>query len=102
MPGPLPKDPQLRQRRNKSASRAMIVTDAAPIEAAPKLPARPRGKWNAMTQQWWADVWSSPLHNEYLRADLGALFRLVFLVDQFWEAHSLEVAKEIRMLEREF
>lgn len=102
MPGPLPKDPALRQRRNKSASRAMIVTDAAPIAAAPKLPARPNGKWNPMTQTWWADIWSSPLHHEYLRADLGALFRLVFLVDQFWDGHSLEVAKEIRMLEREF
>jgi hypothetical protein len=55
-----------------------------------------------LSRRWWKDVWSSPLHHEYLRADLGALFRLVFLVDDFWKTGKLDVAKEIRLLEREF
>ncbi len=38
----------------------------------------------------------------YVAADLPALFRLLFLVNRYWGGGSLEVAKEIRMLEREF
>ena len=55
-----------------------------------------------MARRWWSDVWSSPMHFEYLRGDLPALFRLVLLVDTFWRTGKLEFAKEIRLLEREF
>lgn len=70
----------------------------------PRLPAHPDQKtgWHTMAKRWWKDVWSSPQAHEYLRADLGSLFRLVFLVDQFWKRGSLSLATEIRQLEREF
>lgn len=55
-----------------------------------------------MARHWWKDVWSSPMHYEFVRGDLPALFRLVLMVDRFWKTQSLTVAKEIRMLEREF
>ena len=42
------------------------------------------------------------MHFEYIEGDLPALFRLVTLVDSFWREGGLEVAKEIRLLEREF
>jgi len=42
------------------------------------------------------------MHFEYLQGDLPAIFRLVMLVDAFWRTGSLEFAKEIRQLEREF
>jgi hypothetical protein len=51
---------------------------------------------------WWGDVWASPLCHEYMRADLGSLYRLAVLVNSFWETGKLAVAAEIRLLEREF
>lgn len=102
MPGPAPKDPALRQRRNKRAGGGLLPAESSPIEATPRLPKNPLGKWSKLTQDWWKDVWSSPQSSEFLRADLGSLFRLAILVDMFWKTGKLAVAKEIRVLEREF
>lgn len=103
MPGPMPKDPSIRQRRNKASSRALLPAERAPIEKAPRLPKHPEGEsWHYMAKRWWQDVWQSPMHYEYLRGDLPALFRLVILVDKFWRTQSLSLASEIRLLEREF
>ena len=102
MPGPMPKPPALRQRRNKSSTRAMLPAEKSPIVRAPSLPTNPLGDWHGMTRSWWKDVWSSPQSAEFLRADLGALFRLAILVDMFWKSGKLAIAKEIRLLEREF
>jgi hypothetical protein len=103
MPGPMPKDPAIRQRTNKSATRALLRPDFAPRVRAPKLPDLPDGEaWHEMALQFWKAVWSSPVHFEFLRADEPALFRLVVLVNAFWNTGKLEFAKEIRLLEREF
>ena len=42
------------------------------------------------------------MNSEYIRGDEPALLRLLFLHDQYWKRRSLEVAKEIRLLEKEF
>lgn len=42
------------------------------------------------------------MHFEFVRGDIPALFRLVALIDSFWWDGKLDVAKEIRLLEREF
>jgi hypothetical protein len=55
-----------------------------------------------MAHQWWQEVWASPMHFEFVRGDIPALFRLVALVNSFWWDGKLDVAKEIRLLEREF
>jgi hypothetical protein len=55
-----------------------------------------------MAHQWWRGVWASPMHYEFVRGDIPALFRLVTLVNSFWWDGKLDVAKEIRLLEREF
>ena len=102
MPGPMPKNPTLRQRRNKSSSRAILPAENKPIRYAPRLPDVIEDGWHGLTRAWWRDIWSSPLRHEFLRADLGALFRLAILVDSFWKFRKLEIAKEIRLLEREF
>jgi len=103
MPGPLPKDPALRQRRNKTATRAILPADTNPIAAQPRLPACPNeGSWHAMAKRWWKDVWASPMSAQFVSGDVPALFRLAALVDNFWKTGSLAVAKEIRLLEREF
>jgi hypothetical protein len=102
MPGPPPKALELRQRRNKVATRATLPAEDSPITNTPRLPKNPLGQWNKLTRAWWKDVWSSPQSSEFLRADLGSLFRLAILVDMFWKSGKLAVAKEIRLLEREF
>lgn len=103
MPGPLPKHPAVRQRRNKSTSRALLPVDAFPVLEKPRLPNCPNeGSWHNMAKRWWEDVWSSPMHYEFLGGDVPSLFRLVALVDRFWKGGSLSVATEIRLLEREF
>ena len=102
MPGPLPKDPALRQRRNKSSTRAILPAEAPRLQR-PRLPKLPEGEtWHPMARQFWTAVWSSPMHYEFLRADEPALFRLVALVNAFWHTGKLEIAREIRLMEREF
>lgn len=103
MPGPLPKDPALRQRRNKKSTRAILPAEAARRLRRPNLPELPEDEtWHPMARRFWELVWASPLSFEFLRADEPALFRLLMLVNRYWNTGSLNVAKEIRMLEREF
>lgn len=103
MPGPLPKNPATRQRRNTPKSRAILPAEAEPRQQKPSLPAHPSGEgWHNMAKRWWADVWASPMSYEFLGGDEPALFRLVLLVDTFWRKGDLAVAREIRMMEREF
>lgn len=103
MPGPMPKAPELRQRRNKAATRAMLPAVQGGALEKPRLPACPNeGSWHNMAKRWWADVWASPMAFEFLGGDVPALFRLVSLVDRYWKGGSLSVASEIRLLEREF
>jgi len=102
VPGPLPKDPARRQRRNKAATRALLPAESAPIVGRPELPARTDTAWHPLAVQWWDDVWASPQCREFLRADLGALYRLVHLVDRWWQTGQMKLAVEIRLMEREF
>lgn len=104
MPGPAPKNPAIRQRRNQSATRAVLPAEVEPRgEAKPRLPKCPNGgSWHAMARRWWRDVWSSPMSMEFLRGDEPAIYRLVALVDVFWKTGDLATAREIRLLEREF
>ena len=101
MPGPIPKDVKLRQRKNKSSSRAILPAEEKPIKGTPRLPGNSKD-YHPMARRWWSDVWSGPQRQEYLRADLPSLFRLVRLVDIFWKTDDLSIAAEIRLLEREF
>jgi len=103
VPGPPPKNPATRQRRNKSASKALLPPEESPIDEIPKLSDFGDSvDWHPLTLRWWLDIWESPLSSEFLRADLGSLIRLAILVNSFWLKLDLETAREIRLLEREF
>lgn len=81
----------------------MLPAEVEPREGAPRLPAHPTGDgWHNMARRWWKDVWSSPMQSEFLRGDEPAIYRLVVLVDAFWKTGELAIAREIRLLEREF
>lgn len=101
MPGPAPKHPAVRQRRNKDVTQAALVNRDGPLAKVPTLPKRADG-WHAMTKKWWKDIWQSPMREEFLRADIHALFRLAVLVDLFWSEPNLAVAAEIRLQQQAF
>jgi len=95
MRGRLPKDPALRQRRNKGPTQTTLSAESAGRRRAPSLP-RHRD-WHPMTRAWWRDIWHSPMAVEYLRADLHGLYRLAELVDRFWLEPDAKLAAEIRL-----
>lgn len=115
MPGPAPKDPRLRQRRNKAATRALLTTRERPRLRAPRLPEVEMVvegedgvretrvlEWHPMAREFWLRVWASPMVHEFLRADEPALMRLLYMVDRFWKTGDMQAAVEIRHLEKEF
>lgn len=96
---PLPKDPALKQRRNKTATRAVLPAEDSPITRRPVMPDHPKGdEWHAMAERFWRDVWHSPMSDEYLRADVHGLFVMVVLIDQFWKRPNVNLSREIRQL----
>ena len=99
MPGPPPKDPKLRQRRNKTATRATMVRTRPPRQRAPRLPDR---DWHPLTRAWWSDVWGSPMAGQFLEVDRHALLRLAVLVDLFWRDPTKDLAAEIRLEQQAF
>ena len=100
MPGPAPKNPVTRQRRNKTATRAVLPAESSPRKRAPSLPSH--REWQPLTRRWWRDVWSSPMAVQYVRADVHALFRLAVLIDAFWSEPSTKLAAEIRLQQQAF
>lgn len=90
----------------------MLPPEDNPRQRAPSLPKplrvtrkRKEGEveedraWNPLAVHWWETIWSSPLASEFIRADEPAIIRTFMLVDRFGRTGSLEVAKEIRMME---
>jgi hypothetical protein len=101
MPGPAPKDPSTRARRNRTSTHAQLKADPS-IEA----PALPERVWQPMTVAWWADVWASPMAPEFDGSDKHGLFALAVLVDDFWSADDArarrDLAAEIRQQSQRF
>ena len=90
MPGPMPKDPSVRARRNKSSTAATLRADAA--ITAPELPG---DEWHPMTLAWWRDVWASPMAPEYDDSDKHGLYVLAMLVEDFWRTESSTARKDL-------
>lgn len=95
------KDPSVRARRNRAATAANLPAEASrPKASRPELP---EGRdWNRMTVEWWADLWASPMANEFHDSDRHGLFILAALVDAFWIMPTKELAGEIRLQRQAF
>lgn len=93
MPGPTPKAPSVRARRNRSSTRAVLSADHD--VAAPELPGGVG--WHGLTLRWWADVWSSPMAPEYAASDVNGLFRVALLYNDFWTASTFKERAEIQV-----
>lgn len=97
MPGPAPKNPATRQRRNKSSTNAklsLVVDHEVPPmpDAADwicqitssdgnEVPDAPV-EWSSAVVTWWESIWSSPMSNEYHDADIHQLYLACFYLQQ--------------------
>lgn len=93
MPGPAPKDPSVRARRNKSTTRAVLSADHKVV--APKLPTGI--DWHRLTKRWWTDLWASPMATEYAKVDINGMFRVAMLLNDFWLADGHKERAEIQV-----
>jgi hypothetical protein len=90
MPGPDPKHPGTRQRRNRTSTAATlsVVHDVE----EPSLPTR---LWHEQTRFWWRDIWASPMAPEWDSSDIHGLFNLALLIDDFWTTEDPKLRKEL-------
>lgn len=85
--GPLPKDPAARQRRNKAATKAtlsLVVDHDVPDMPDARHWLTPMidlkngtsedRDWPQHVVDWWYDIWSSPMSNEFDDADVHGLY----------------------------
>jgi hypothetical protein len=107
MPGPPPKHPGVRRRRNRASTTAVLRPEAR-ITRRPSLRARatggpsPERPWHPATVQWWETIWQSPQVDEWLEADVpSALFIWAELMDQFHYDPDPKLAAELRQHRRD-
>jgi hypothetical protein len=94
MPGPPPKDPALRRRRNKQTR----VELEASSDKSPSGPALEEG-FAAETVAWFETWRSSPQSQAFTVTDWQRLKMLAPLVDRYFAEPSLRLMAEIRMNE---
>lgn len=100
--GPPPKDPRLRQRRNKTSGAATLPAsqDGEKVvgRLSPALPERGKNEkpWHPETRKFWREVWASPMAAEYIAADVTGLVIVAELMDRF-NYGDATVAAEIRL-----
>lgn len=78
----------MRQRRNKTTTRATLPAEAETANAeVPPLPEiSATEKWHPMVLEWWASIWRSPMVGEWLESDKKDLPILARLHQDFWTA----------------
>jgi hypothetical protein len=100
--GPPPKDPRLRQRRNKASTAATLPAASDPAGVRGRLsPALPKRKaderpWHAETLKFWKEVWASPMAGEYIACDVPGLVNVARLQDAV-NYGQLEFLAELRL-----
>ena len=68
----------------RTGTKAVLVERlTADDDPTPRLPARPSG-WHSQTESWWADIWASPMSNEWHESDIHNLFVCAMLYDDMW------------------
>jgi hypothetical protein len=101
VPGPVPKHPSQRRRRNTGPQFKTLPAEGRK-EPVPELPERPGG-WLPSTRDWWRRIWKSPMATEWIEADHDTLLRLAYMVDAEARGQGGTVLyREIRLLESSF
>jgi hypothetical protein len=108
MPGPLPKAPDQRRRRNRASTAKELRPAVTPL-AIPDLPHRDDGSpWHEQALTFWRATWSSPVATEYDVSDVAGLFLLADLYHTYWSLppeaaiKKKEIASEIRLSRRDY
>lgn len=99
MPGPPPKDPKLRQRRNKDATAGTFI-DTSPIAEGdiPELPERDDGvEWHPRAVRLWDEIWTAPMASEYTLADVHRVELYVDLFHRCKVQYSAAAMAELRL-----
>lgn len=98
MPGPAPKHPSARARRNRSTTAATLTRPTrAKVPAMPDAPPlveyddekvrhTHEVDWHDMVRQWWTDVWSAPMSTEWDESDIHNLYICLLLQQDMWTA----------------
>lgn len=68
----------------------------------PPLPSYDDAGWHKATEEWWEDIWSSPMAPEWDPSDIHGLYILAVLVDNFWNDPCAKTATEIRHQRQSF
>lgn len=101
MPRP-PKDPKLRQRRNRDVTSASLIDTSPLIDGVPELPQRFNEEgieidWRSESVVLWDEIWSSPMATEYTQADVHRVLLYVDLWDRYWRKPTTACAAELRL-----
>ena len=104
--GPPPKHSSVRARTNKTSTRATLSEPDGDV-VIPPLPTRydDEGEevaWHRMTLMWWADLWPSPMAQEYHPSDIHGLYRLAHLIDNFWNKPTDKAHAEVRLAQKDY
>lgn len=98
MPGPKPKDPIVRARRNRVSTQAVLTAEKGEKTPRPALTAASIAaeKVHPNVHRWWRVIWRSPMAARWLESDAEVLFLVAALRNAFWAAPSATLAAEIR------
>ncbi len=88
------KAPGTRARRNVASTAATLPAKPTRRGRRPMLPRKPGG-WHPSVLAWWADMWASPMSEEYHRSDVHQLYMLAELYEAFWRSESPSMRKEL-------
>lgn len=106
MPGPIAKDPTVRQRRNKASTHDVLDPEGGKRVKAPPLNQELLGgrgvKVHPLTRRWWSVIWRSPMAPRWLESDWEGLYLIAILRNQFYGNPTTTLASEIRQQERRF
>lgn len=96
--GRLPKDPRLRQRMNKTSTRAVLPETGPTPAQMPKLPKRAADArpWHPETVIYWSEVWTSPESTQWSVADRGQILVMFLVLDDLHHGN-LDRAAEVRL-----
>jgi hypothetical protein len=97
-PGPAPKAPEERRRRNQPAGGEWIDLPELAQSVLPKLPARGKGHgvWAARTRAAWEAWRSDPVTSQYGPADVQLAIDLAWLYESWVREPTAALAGEIR------
>lgn len=97
-PGPLPKADQDRRRRNAPTFERVELPASGRRGRPPKIRSA-RTVFTSVVEEWWRDLWASPMATQFLPADIHTLSRLAELKDDYAVEPNVKLLTEIKQLE---